>query len=82
MYIKDLPTSGPHYVEGRKFVEKAMLGRYKDVDITVRTIFMDDKPLLKQYTFDAPTILKNLWKTMKHKDVSEITVEKGLDVTV
>ena len=82
MYIKDLPMIGPRYVDGRKFVKQAMLGKYKGVDITVRTIYMDDKPLLKQYTFDAPNIIKNFWKSMKHKDVTEVSVKKGLDVTV
>lgn len=82
MLIKVLPLTEPRYVEGRKFVESTMLGKYKDVDISITTIFMNDKPLMKQYTFDAPNILKHFWKTMKHGDVTEVTVEKGLDVKV
>ena len=83
MYIKELPLTAPRYVEGRKFTEKTMVGRYRGTDIQIKTTYMNDRPLLKQYIFENTQYLKNVWKSMKKGFVTEeMTLDKNLNVII
>lgn len=79
MFIKEI-TSGPRYVEGRKFFERTINSKFNKGNVSITTIYMNDEPLLKQYTFDLKDMVRNFWKSMiKVKPVKELTVYKNLD---
>lgn len=75
MFISEV-TSLPRYVEGRKFVERTIKSKFKKGDVSITTIYMNDRVLLKKYLFDTPTILKNIWKSFQKPKIEEITVDK------
>jgi hypothetical protein len=81
MFIEAI-TSVPKVVDGRVFIEKTLKGKYKGSEITATTIFMDGKPILKQYFVDGEKTLRNVTKRLNKKpDVEDITVNK-LDITI
>lgn len=81
MFIEAI-TSVPRVVDKRVFIEKTLKGKYKGSDITITTVFMDDKPILKQYFIDGAKTLRNVTKRLNKKpDVEDITVNK-LDITI
>ena len=75
MFINEI-TSLPRYVEGRKFVERTIKSKFKKGDVSITTIYMNDKILLKKYLFDTPTIFKSIWKSFQKPKIEEITVDK------
>lgn len=82
MFIKEITTL-PRTVDGRKFVEHTIFSKFKKGDVSITTIYMNDKPILKQYTIDRPDKVQNFWKSLtKKNNVQGFEVEKGLDITV
>ena len=75
MFINEI-TSLPRYVEGRKFVERTIKSKFKKGDVSITTIYMNDRPLTKNYVFETKNIIKNVWKSMQKPKVEEITVDK------
>lgn len=80
MFINEI-ISGPHYVEGRKFTERTINSKFNKGNVSITTVYMNDNPLLKQYTFDLPDKILNFWKSFKkEKPVKEVIIDKNLDV--
>ena len=48
MFIKAVNML-PRFVEGRRFTERTLIGKYKDYDLKCTTVFMNDKPLIKKW---------------------------------
>lgn len=81
MFIREIHF-GPRYVDGKKFAERTIRSKFDKGNVEITTVFMNDKPLLKQYTFDTPNAIKTFWKSMrKDGNISEVVVNK-LDTTV
>jgi len=81
MFIKEI-ISEPHIVDGRTFVERTIKSKFKDVDTHITTIFMDNKPIVKQYLFENEHMRKYYWKVFegqKHR-IPPMTYVKKLDV--
>ena len=82
MFIKKI-VSEPRIVEGRRFVEETIVSKFKKGQISIRTTYMDGKPLLKQYELEDRTLLKNVWKSMKKgHETSEMVLDKTLNIIV
>lgn len=82
MFVSEVVTS-PRYVEGRKFIERTVKSKFNKANVTIRTVFMDDKPLIKEYTFENDSILKNIWKSMRKGYITQdMTLDKKLNVIV
>lgn len=82
MFVNEILTS-PRYVDGRKFIERTINSKFGKADVTITTVYMNDKPILKQYVFDMPDKIMNFWKTLKERPkVTGCVVEKNLDVIV
>ena len=75
MFINEI-TSLPRYVEGRKFVERTIKSKFKKGDVSITTIYMNDKPLTKNYVFETKNIIKNVWKSMQKPKVEEVVIDK------
>lgn len=63
MFIKQVPFT-PRYVDGNRFYEKILKGKYKGYDLTHTTILMNDKPIIKSLDISGPNLLKHLWKSV------------------
>lgn len=82
MFVSEVVTS-PRYVEGRKFIERTVKSKFDKANVTIRTVFMDDKPLIKEYTFENDSVLKNIWKSMRKGYITQdMTLDKKLNVIV
>jgi len=82
MFVSEVVTS-PRYVEGRKFIERIVKSKFDKADVTIRTVFMDDKPLIKEYTFENESVLKNIWKSMRKGYITQdMTLDKKLNIIV
>lgn len=75
MFINEI-TSLPRYVEGRKFVERTIKSKFKKGDVSITTIYMNDRPLTKNYVFETKNIIKNVWKSIQKPKVEEVVIDK------
>lgn len=64
MYIRAINML-PKYVEGRIFTERTLIGKYRDYDLKCTTVFMNDKPIGKQWEIKGDQFVKNMWKRIK-----------------
>ena len=64
MYIRAVSML-PKYVEGRIFTERTLIGKYKDYDLRCTTVFMNDKPIGKQWEIKGDEFTKSIWKGIK-----------------
>ena len=83
MFIKEI-ISEPRIVDGRTFIEKTLKGIYKGTETYITTIYMDGKPIVKQYTFDGANTRTHYWKSwegIKHR-IPPLSVQKknNLDI--
>lgn len=82
MFVSEI-VSSPRYVEGRKFIERTVKSKFDKADVTIRTVYMNDKPILKEYTFENDSVLKNIWKAMQKGHITQdMTLDKKLNVIV
>lgn len=81
MFIKEIITE-PRYVDSWKFVERTVESKFNRGEASITTIYMNDKPIIKKYTFTGKNILKHFWKTLKNKEVREETIDKSLNILV
>lgn len=84
MFINEVTTL-PRLVDGRKFVEHTINSKFEKGTVSITTIFMNDKPIAKQYVIDRPDKIQTFWKALqKHNPVKGFEVEKGkgLDITI
>ena len=64
MFVNEV-TSSPRYVEGRKFIERTIKSKFDKANVSIRTVYMDDNPILKAYTFENNNMVKNIWKSLQ-----------------
>lgn len=64
MFIKAINML-PRYVEGRRFTERTLIGKYKDYDLKCTTVFMNDKPLIKKWEISGDSFVKDFWRGIK-----------------
>ena len=64
MFIRAIDMS-PRYVDGKKFTEHTIIGKYKVYDLKCTTVFMNDKPLFKKWEINGINFVKDLWKSIK-----------------
>lgn len=72
-------------VDGRKFVEHTINSKFDKGTVSITTIFMNDKPIVKQYIIDRPDKIQTFWKSLKKQNPVqgfEVEKEKGLDITI
>lgn len=82
MFVNEI-TSSPRYVEGRKFIERTIESKFDKANVSIKTVYMDDKPILKAYTFENDNIVKNIWKSVqKGRIIKDRTLDKKLNVIV
>ena len=82
MFVNEV-TSSPRYVEGRKFIERTIESKFDKANVSIKTVYMNDKPILKEYTFENDNIVKNIWKSVqKGHIVNDRTFDKKLNVIV
>lgn len=62
----------PRYVDGKKFTETTLKGKYKGYNFSCTTIYMNDQPLLKRWNITGYGLVRNLWKTITGNEPSEI----------
>ena len=65
MFVEEV-ISKPHFVEGRKFIDRTIKSKFNKGEVQITTTYMDDKPLVKQYIFKGNNILKHYWKNMRN----------------
>lgn len=82
MFVSEV-ISSPRYVEGRKFVEKTVNSKYDKGDVSIRTVYMNDKPIMKEYIFENADYLKKIWKSLQKGYITQdMTLDKRLNVVV
>lgn len=82
MFVNEI-ISNPRYVEGRKFIERTIESKFDKANVSIKTVYMNDKPILKEYTFENDNIVKNIWKSVqKGHIVNDRTFDKKLNVIV
>ena len=85
MFINEV-TMLPRMVDGRRFVEHTINSKFERGNVSITTIKMNDKPILKNYVFDGPDAIRTFWKdlTSPCKEVTDFIVEKGkgLNITI
>ena len=82
MFVNEV-TSSPRYVEGRKFIERTIKSKFDKANVSIKTVYMDDKPILKDYTFENDNTVKNIWKSVqKGRIIKDRTLDKKLNVIV
>lgn len=82
MFVSEV-ISSPRYVEGRKFVEKTVNSKYNKGDVSIRTVYMNDKPIMKEYIFENADYLKKIWKSLQKGYITQdMTLDKRLNVVV
>ena len=82
MFVNEI-ISSPRYVEGRKFIERTIESKFDKANVSIKTVYMNDKPILKEYTFENDNIVKNIWKSVqKGHIINDRTLDKKLNVIV
>lgn len=82
MFINEI-ISSPRYVEGRKFVERTIKSKFDKANVSIRTVYMDDEPILKAYTFENNNMVRNIWKSLQKGYITQDrTLNKKLNVIV
>ena len=82
MFVDEI-ISSPRYVEGRKFVERTIKSKFDKANVSIRTVYMDDNPILKAYTFENNNMVRNIWKSLqKGYTTQDRTFDKKLNVIV
>ena len=82
MFVNEI-ISSPRYVEGRKFIERTIESKFDKANVSIKTVYMNDKPILKEYTLENDNIVKNIWKSVqKGHIVNDRTFDKKLNVIV
>ena len=82
MFVNEI-ISSPRYVEGRKFIERTIESKFDKANVSIKTVYMNDKPILKEYTFENDNIVKNICKSLqKGYIVQDRTINKKLNVIV
>ena len=82
MFVDEI-ISSPRYVEGRKFVERTIKSKFDKANVSIRTVYMDDNPILKAYTFESNNMVKNIWKSLQKGYITQDrTFDKKLNVIV
>ena len=72
MFVNEVVTS-PRYVDGRTFVEKTVNSKFKKGDVSITTIVMDKKPIIKKYTCTGIDRVRHFWKSLLSKETVETT---------
>ena len=82
MFVNEI-ISSPRYVEGRKFIERTIESKFDKANVSIRTVYMDDSPILKAYTFESNNMVKNSWKSLqKGYTTQDRILDKKLNVIV
>ena len=82
MFVNEI-ISSPRYVEGRKFVERTIKSKFDKANVSIRTVYMDDNPILKAYTFENNNMVRNIWKSLQKGYITQDrTLDKKLNVIV
>ena len=82
MFVNEI-ISSPRYVEGRKFIERTIESKFDKANVSIKTVYMNDKPILKEYTFENDNIVKNIWKSVqKGHIINDRTLDKKLNIIV
>lgn len=83
MFVNEV-ISKPRVLDGRKFVERTINSKFDKGTVTITTIYMDDKPFMKQYLFDGENVMKSFWKSVvPQKDrVQSMVYDKNLNIIV
>ena len=82
MFVDEI-ISSPRYVEGRKFIERTIESKFDKANVSIKTVYMNDKPILKEYTFENNNMVKNIWKSLqKGYTTQDRTFNKKLNVIV
>lgn len=82
MFVDEI-ISSPRYVEGRKFVERTIKSKFDKANVSIRTVYMDDNPILKAYTFENNNMVRNIWKSLQKGYITQDrTLDKKLNVIV
>ena len=82
MFVNEI-ISNPRYVEGRKFIERTIESKFDKANVSIRTVYMDDNPILKAYTFENNNMVKNIWKSLQKGYITQDrTFDKKLNVIV
>ena len=82
MFVDEI-ISSPRYVEGRKFVERTIKSKFDKANVSIKTVYMNDKPILKEYTFENNNMVKNIWKSLQKGYITQDrTFDKKLNVIV
>lgn len=82
MFVNEI-ISSPRYVEGRKFIERTIESKFDKANVSIKTVYMNDKPILKEYTFENDNIVKNIWKSLQKSYITQDrTLDKKLNVIV
>ena len=72
MFVNEIVTS-PSYVDGRTFVENTVNSKCRNGDVSITTILMDNKPIIKKYTFTGMDRVRHFWKSLLSKETIETT---------
>ena len=64
MFVKEI-ISTSKIVDGRKFFERTIQSQFKQGNVSITTIYMDNKPILKNYVFQSKDALKHILKRPK-----------------
>lgn len=67
MFVREI-ISPTRYVDGKKFVERILQSHFASGDVSITTIMMNDRPLMKQYEIKQGGILKRFWKSLRDKN--------------
>lgn len=70
MFIREI-TSPIRYVDGKKFIERTIQSKFNKGNVSITTIYMNDKPLIKQYEIQQGNRIKQFWKSMRTKQVNK-----------
>ena len=82
MFVNEI-ISSPRYVEGRKFIERTIKSKFDKANVSIRTVYMDDNPILKAYTFENNNMVRNIWKSLQKGYITQDrTLDKKLNVIV
>lgn len=79
MFIEER-ISKPAYVEGRRFFDRTIKSKFNKGTVQITTTYMDGKPLTKQYIFEGESLIKNVWKQIQKRKITEQILDKKLNV--
>ena len=75
MFISEI-KSGTHIIDGRRFTENTVTNQFNKARVSITTVYMDKKPILKKYIFDSDNKIRHFWKNLKTKTVNEFSDHK------